>query len=101
MEMMGRDWDKRMGGFKARKEAFDQAEARLKPIFAVHQLWTAFTILMALVIEWIYPTIRMGIVLAVVLMLIRWAGNMLITFKYVNPELKRIDEEFPAPEKRT
>jgi Flp pilus assembly protein TadB len=91
------DWSKRSKMHEDRIRALEQANTRMKRIHAVHGLWTAFTILVAMVVVWIYPTVRMGIVLAVVLFLIRWAGNFYIGTKYVNPEMKRIDAEFPAP----
>lgn len=93
------EFSKRSEMYKARVEALERAQRKLQGINSLHKLWTFFTVLAGLFVLWLNPTVHWGIGLLVSLFLIRFAGNMLVRFRFESPEMERIDREFPAPPK--
>jgi hypothetical protein len=95
------DFTKRAALYKARAEAMDVAKARLAVVEGTHNILSALTVVIALAVLWIYPTIRWGIGSFVVLFVLRWIGNGIIRYKYVNPAMARLNRDYPAPLPRT
>ena len=87
----------RFAMYKARGEALELAAATMKGIEARHMVWTTLSIAGGLIFLWSHPTVRWAIVTGMVLLAIRWLGNLFIAIKYGDPMMKRIDAEFPKP----
>lgn len=94
------DFAQRSEQYLARTKALDAALEKSRLINGVHNLITFLTVIVGLIVLWVFPTIRWGIGLFVGLVIIRWIGNILIRVRWADPEMARINREFPAPEPR-
>ena len=98
MNNLGQDFGRRSEQYEKRARALDMALEKLKTINMILNLGMLALAGLSLVIAWDGLTVKHLVMLCIGLFLFRWVANMVVTFTYTNPTMRRIDEENPEPE---
>lgn len=98
MDNLGQEFKRRSEQYEKRARALDMALEKLKTINMCLNLGTLMVAGLNLVTAWDGLTVKYLVLMVVGLFLLRWVANMVVTFTYTNPTLRRIDKETPEPE---
>jgi hypothetical protein len=83
--------------YQARIKALDAAMEKSREINVGLNIVTFGLTVGALAFVWAFPSIRLGIGAFVVVFVLRWIANVVVRVKWADPELARIEREFPVP----
>jgi hypothetical protein len=97
MDPLADDFGKRSEAYERRARALDRALDRLQTINSALNLVTLALVGGSVVWLWDGMTAKRAIIMMVVAFLLRWVVNLALKFGYVDPTLRRIDREAPAP----